>query len=113
MPDDAVFDAGGRRMKVLLQGPREAGRHEAWWHGRDESGREVASGVYFCRLQVGEETLSKRMALLQYRVNLRDRADPGGSIRALPERPREGPGVPSLGLFTALDRAPRETLSLL
>ncbi len=30
----------------------QPGRHEAYWDGRDRSGREVASGIYFVQLTV-------------------------------------------------------------
>jgi hypothetical protein len=33
----------------------EPGRKVAFWDGRDLNGRRVASGVYFCVLQVGEQ----------------------------------------------------------
>ena len=46
----AVFDAGGRRVRLLRSGSFPAGRHEAIWNGADEAGREVAAGLYFARL---------------------------------------------------------------
>ena len=49
----AVYDAAGRRVKVIDEGVKEAGRHEVYWDGRDESGRRVSSGTYFIRLKVG------------------------------------------------------------
>jgi hypothetical protein len=42
-----------------------AGRHTAEWRGLDDRGRAVASGVYFCRLRAGKETISKKMMLLR------------------------------------------------
>ncbi len=37
------------------------GRFEAYWDGRDERGRQVASGVYFMQLTVNGKTQIKRM----------------------------------------------------
>jgi hypothetical protein len=41
----AVFDVLGRWVAVLVEGEREAGRHEAVWEAR-----EAASGLYLARL---------------------------------------------------------------
>jgi hypothetical protein len=38
-----------------------AGRFEAYWDGRDESGRQVASGVYFVQLVVNGRSTHKKM----------------------------------------------------
>ncbi len=47
----AMYDAAGREVAVLADGPLGAGWHEAAWDGTDASGHTVASGVYFARLQ--------------------------------------------------------------
>ena len=41
-----VFAVDGRRIRSLVDAVRTAGRHEVTWHGRDDLGRGVASGVY-------------------------------------------------------------------
>jgi len=46
----AVFDAQGRRIRVVADDKYSAGRHRARWDGRDDSYRLVGSGVYFARL---------------------------------------------------------------
>lgn len=56
----AVYDIAGRRVRRLVDGERGAGRHEAVWDGRDESGRSVANGIYLLRLDTGERTLTTR-----------------------------------------------------
>ncbi len=54
----AVYDVSGRRVAVLEDGTRDPGDHEVVWLGRDGTGREVATGVYFIRLttEMGEES---------------------------------------------------------
>jgi hypothetical protein len=47
-----VFDVQGRQVKTLLVSQTEPGRYEVAWCGRDETGRPVPAGVYFCRLEV-------------------------------------------------------------
>ncbi len=61
----AVFDAGGRWVRTLVDDDRAAGDHAVQWDGRDTGGRPVASGVYFCRLTSGSAIVSKKMVLLK------------------------------------------------
>ncbi len=35
------------------------------WNGIDEGGRKVAPGVYYCRLQIGDKSVTKRVILLR------------------------------------------------
>ena len=61
----AVFDLLGRKVKVLLHQDRPAGAHAVTWDGTDESGRAVASGVYFYRLELDLSARSHKMILLR------------------------------------------------
>ncbi|MBN1352065.1 VCBS repeat-containing protein [candidate division KSB1 bacterium] len=49
-----VFDLRGQVVRRLLDAITPAGCHRVLWNGRDESGRPIASGTYFYRLQVRE-----------------------------------------------------------
>lgn len=60
-----VYDTAGRRLALLASGHHEAGEHTFRWTGRDESGREVGSGVYFSRLETAAGTLIDKMVLLR------------------------------------------------
>ena len=61
-----VFDVSGRLVRVLMDHEIvEEGRHEAVWNSRDDTGREVAAGVYFYRLVMGQWTDMKRMTLIK------------------------------------------------
>jgi len=55
-----VYDLLGRTVEELADGTRSAGRHTVRWDGRDEQGRPVASGVYFCRLVANGRTVETR-----------------------------------------------------
>jgi hypothetical protein len=61
----AVFDVAGRRVRVLCDGPAVAGRHALGWDGRDDGGRHLASGVYFARLSLGDETRNRRLVIMR------------------------------------------------
>lgn len=45
-----LFDATGRRVKLLFDGPLPSGEHAVLWDGRDDRGRRSAAGTYFYRL---------------------------------------------------------------
>ena len=57
-----IVDATGRRVRDRARGRREAGTHRVAWDGRDGSGRRVAAGVYFARLETEEGVAVRRMA---------------------------------------------------
>lgn len=59
----AVYDLGGRRIAVLDEGEREAGRHEVRWEGLDQSGQPVPSGAYLVEMVAGEEVRVNRIIL--------------------------------------------------
>ncbi|HEX9974607.1 MAG TPA: hypothetical protein VGD14_21245 [bacterium] len=44
---------------------QDAGRYEIIWDGRDNSGRTVASGLYFYQLKFGDKMITKKMLLLK------------------------------------------------
>ncbi|MFO7651976.1 MAG: FlgD immunoglobulin-like domain containing protein, partial [bacterium] len=60
----AVFDRAGRAVRTLANGPMTAGQHSVRWDGRDDSGRTLAQGVYFLRLDTGTERTSLKAVLL-------------------------------------------------
>ncbi len=61
----AVYDVSGARVTALLNEHLEAGVHEVSWHGRDDAGREMPSGVYHYRLQQGEARATGKMTLIR------------------------------------------------
>lgn len=61
-----VFDVQGRLVRWLRpDAAQPSGLHRAPWDGRDMQGRSVAPGVYFCRLEAGGHSVTRRMVLLQ------------------------------------------------
>lgn len=60
-----VYDVTGRLVRRLYDGPAPRGFTAVSWDGVNGSGHSVSSGVYFCRLRVGETTLTKKMVLIK------------------------------------------------
>ncbi|MCD4829660.1 MAG: T9SS type A sorting domain-containing protein [Candidatus Cloacimonetes bacterium] len=59
----SVFNLRGQRVATLVRDEMPAGSHRAQWSGQDSSGNPVASGVYVCRLSVGDEVRFRKMVL--------------------------------------------------
>ena len=60
-----VYDATGRLVKDLHNGPVTPGTHTANWDGSDEVGHPVASGVYFCRLDARGVRQTHKMLVIR------------------------------------------------
>ncbi len=60
-----IFNALGRRVTTLLDRQYPSGEHTVVWNGENSDGGQVASGVYFYRLQAGSQVTSRKMVLLK------------------------------------------------
>jgi hypothetical protein len=55
-----IYDILGRKIETLIHGEQSAGYHQIIWNADDQS-----SGTYFYRIQAGDYTETKKMALLR------------------------------------------------
>ncbi len=60
-----VYDVSGRLVSSIADAMYEAGRYEMDWHARDDSGRELSSGVYLLRLSSELGVQTQRLVLLR------------------------------------------------
>ena len=60
-----VYSASGELVATIANSFREAGRHQVVWRGVTATGRVLPSGVYFARLEAGEDTAVHKMVLLK------------------------------------------------
>jgi TolB protein len=60
-----VYNTAGRVVRVLEEGERMPGRYSTRWNGRDDVGRRLAAGVYFCALEAGERRSSRKVVLAE------------------------------------------------
>lgn len=60
-----VYNVTGQKVRTLLDAQVQAGRHDIVWDGHDDTGRVVASGIYFYRLTTAEESQSRKMVFLK------------------------------------------------
>jgi len=59
----AIYDVGGRLVRIMESGTQSAGRHESTWDGQDNAGRAVPTGTYFCRLSTAQGSQTRKLTL--------------------------------------------------
>ena len=60
-----VYDILGQRVRTLVNDQLVAGNHSVQWDGRNDHGRQVASGMYLYRLRTGAYVKTYKMLLLR------------------------------------------------
>jgi len=61
----SVYNILGQQVRQLVNEYQDAGNYSAYWDGRDNSGGDVASGVYFYRIASGDFSDIKKMVLMK------------------------------------------------
>lgn len=60
-----IYNQLGQKVRTISTGRLPAGLHERAWDGRNELGVPVASGVYFYRLQAGQQTKMQKLIVIR------------------------------------------------
>jgi hypothetical protein len=60
-----VYDLRGARVATLVRETQEPGWYTVAWEGRDDAGRAVAAGLYFCHLRIGDFESVKKMLMIK------------------------------------------------
>ena len=60
-----VYSIAGQVVRELVDEGQKAGYYTVSWDGRDDFGRQVASGIYLCRVQAGAFQAMKKMVILK------------------------------------------------
>ena len=61
----AVCDPIGRIVNTLVDGYQNAGIHTVTWDGSDKAGKKISAGVYFIKVEVGEERYTGKVVLMR------------------------------------------------
>jgi hypothetical protein len=61
----SIYDILGRKVRTLVSEHLSSGNKSVVWDGKNERGEDVASGIYFYRIEAGEFTDSKKMVLVK------------------------------------------------
>jgi FlgD Ig-like domain len=60
-----LYNPIGQKIRTLVSVTREPGRYRAMWDGRNESGENVATGIYYYRFVAGESRIVKKLLYLK------------------------------------------------
>jgi hypothetical protein len=60
-----IYSLSGTEIATLEVGYLDVGEYRAGWDGTDTLGRPVASGTYFCKLQIEDWAVTKRVVYLR------------------------------------------------
>lgn len=60
-----IYNISGERIATLINEQSDSGYHSVNWDSKDDLGRSVAGGIYFCKIQVGSYHKTIRMLLLK------------------------------------------------
>lgn len=60
-----IYNTLGQEVRTLVDNVLEAGHHEIQWHGDNDAGRSVGSGIYIYRMEAEGFTAQKAMVFLK------------------------------------------------
>jgi uncharacterized delta-60 repeat protein len=60
-----IYDLLGRKIRALVSENLSSGYKSVFWDGKDDSGKVIASGIYFYQLKIGDFSEGKRLVLLK------------------------------------------------
>ena len=70
LPDESsvevvIYNILGEQIAVLSEGVKSSGYHNIQWNGTNQFGQPVSSGIYFVRVQFGQNIYHQKMMLLK------------------------------------------------
>jgi DNA-binding transcriptional regulator YhcF (GntR family) len=60
-----IYNIGGQVVRTFEMGYQTAGSYSVRWDGCNENGEPAASGIYFFRIDAGQDNVTNRMVLLK------------------------------------------------
>jgi len=60
-----IYSLAGHEVAKLFDDRCSPGAYQGQWNGLDRDGRQVAAGTYFCKLQIENWSVTKRVALIR------------------------------------------------
>jgi hypothetical protein len=63
--DLTIYNIFGQRIKTLISGQLSKGYHTVTWNGKDENGKNVASGVYFYQLKLDSFVSVRKLLMMR------------------------------------------------
>ncbi len=60
-----IYSLNGQELVTLHSASVGVGEYTVHWNGTDAFGRKVASGTYFCKLQLDDWSVTRRLVFLR------------------------------------------------
>jgi len=60
-----IYNILGQEVRMLVDERQTPGYYSVLWDGKDDQGKDLASGVYFCKLEYGGFVAVRRLVLLR------------------------------------------------
>ena len=60
-----IYNTLGQRIRKLVQSHQPVGIYRVQWNGRDDGGKDVASGLYLYQLKTSDFVQGRKMLLLR------------------------------------------------
>ena len=60
-----IYDIRGRLVKKLVDEVKRSGRYVVQWNGKNDTGRDMPSGVYFCTIRAGNFSCTNKIILVR------------------------------------------------
>lgn len=60
-----IYNSSGQKVRTLVNSNQSSGNHTIEWDSRNDNGVLVSSGIYYYRLNVGNEKVLSRKMILQ------------------------------------------------
>lgn len=61
----SIYSVTGQHVNKLVHSLMPIGSHEVVWDTRDQRGKKVAAGIYFFRIQVGKEKVTRQIIIFR------------------------------------------------
>jgi hypothetical protein len=60
-----IYNILGKEVRELVNTRQSSGNYTITWDGKDNNGKEVSSGIYFCQLRAANFVETKKLALIK------------------------------------------------
>jgi hypothetical protein len=63
--DLSIYNASGQLVRALSREEIKKGRYRVYWDGRNDGGRLVSSGLYFCKMRTDKHEITRKLVLIR------------------------------------------------
>jgi flagellar hook assembly protein FlgD len=60
-----IYNSAGKLVRILKQGIEPSGYYRIVWDGKDNKGKKINYGVYYCRMNTAEYKSMKKLIKIE------------------------------------------------